>query len=45
MPIAVEGKRGILTPVELKKHLRPDIYYIRVLKSMRRGRNFSSLTC
>lgn len=28
MPIAVEGKRGILTPAELEKHLRPDIYYM-----------------
>ena len=28
MPVAVEGERGILTPAELEKHLRPDIYYM-----------------
>ncbi len=28
MPVAVEGERGILTPEELEKHLRPDIYYM-----------------
>jgi threonine aldolase len=28
MPIAVNGDRGILTPKELEKHLRPDIYYM-----------------
>lgn len=28
MPVAVEGERGILTPAELEKHVRPDIYYM-----------------
>jgi len=28
MPVAVDGERGILTPEELGKHLRPDIYYM-----------------
>ncbi len=28
MPVAVNGERGILTPAELEKHLRPDIYYM-----------------
>ncbi len=28
MPVAVDGARGILTPEELQKHLRPDIYYM-----------------
>ena len=28
LPVAVEGERGILTPAELEKHLRPDIYYM-----------------
>jgi threonine aldolase len=32
MPIAVEGKKGILTPGELEKHLRPDIYYMSRVK-------------
>ncbi len=32
MPIAVDGKRGILTPEELEKHLRPDIYYMSRVK-------------
>lgn len=32
MSIAVEGKRGILTPEELEKHLRPDIYYMSRVK-------------
>lgn len=32
MPIAVDGERGILTPKELKKHLRPDIYYMSKVK-------------
>lgn len=32
MPIAVEGERGILTPKELEKHLRPDIYYMSRVK-------------
>ncbi len=32
MPIAVEGERGILTPEELVKHLRPDIYYMSRVK-------------
>ncbi len=32
MPIAVEGKKGILTPAELGKHLRPDIYYMSRVK-------------
>lgn len=32
MPIAVEGARGILTPIELEKHLRPDIYYMSKVK-------------
>jgi threonine aldolase len=32
MPIAVDGERGILTPKELEKHLRPDIYYMSKVK-------------
>ncbi len=32
MPVAIEGKRGILTPEELQKHLRPDIYYMPQVK-------------
>jgi threonine aldolase len=32
MPIAVEGENGILTPKELVKHLRPDIYYMSKVK-------------
>ncbi len=32
MPIAVDGKRGILTPEELERHLRPDIYYMSRVK-------------
>ncbi|MCF6336050.1 MAG: threonine aldolase family protein, partial [Spirochaetales bacterium] len=32
MPIAVEGERGILTPKELGKHLRPEIYYMSRVK-------------
>jgi len=28
MPVAVDGERGVLTPEELEKHLRPDIYYM-----------------
>lgn len=32
MPIAIDGERGILTPQELEKHLRPDIYYMSKIK-------------
>lgn len=32
MPIGVDGERGILTPKELEKHLRPDIYYMSRVK-------------
>ena len=28
MPVAVEGERGVYTPEEVEKHLRPDIYYM-----------------
>ncbi|MFP4180497.1 MAG: low-specificity L-threonine aldolase [Spirochaetaceae bacterium] len=28
LPVAVRGERGILTPEELEKHLRPDVYYM-----------------
>ncbi len=28
MPVGVEGERGILTPDELQKHLRPPLYYM-----------------
>ncbi len=28
MPVAVRGERGILTPEELEKHLRPNVYYM-----------------
>lgn len=28
LPVAVEGERGILTPENLQRHLRPDIYYM-----------------
>ena len=28
MPVGVDGDRGILTPGEMEKHLRPDIYYM-----------------
>ena len=27
-PVPVRGERGILTPTQLSKHLRPDIYYM-----------------